>query len=95
MNEKATAGIDAGYDGLNIDDFPNDMYFLNGDNQLVIQGEGYFDPNASYPLGVITDAEGKATFNLDQTENFDAKQHFYIYDKLADTYNDITTTHLK
>jgi hypothetical protein len=40
------------------------MYFLNGDNQLVIQGEGYFDPNASYPLGVITDAEGKATFNL-------------------------------
>jgi hypothetical protein len=71
------------------------MYFLNGDNQLVIQGEGYFDPNASYPLGVITDAEGKATFNLDQTENFDAKQHFYIYDKLADTYNDITTTHLK
>jgi hypothetical protein len=69
------------------------MYFLNGDNQLVIQGEGYFDPNASYPR-VITDAEGKATFNLDQTENF-AKQHFYIYDKLADTYNDITTTHLK
>jgi hypothetical protein len=49
MNEKATAGIDAGYDGLNIDDFPNDMYFLNGDNQLVIQGEGYFDTNASYP----------------------------------------------
>jgi hypothetical protein len=75
MNEKATAGIDAGYDGLNIDDL-NDMYFLNGDNQLVIQGEGYFDPNASYPLGVITDAEGKATFNLDQTENFDAKQTF-------------------
>jgi hypothetical protein len=52
------------------------MYFLNGDNQLVIQGEGYFDPNASYPLGVITDAEGKATFNLDQTENFDKTNIF-------------------
>jgi uncharacterized repeat protein (TIGR01451 family) len=92
MNEKATAGIDAGYDGLNIDDFPNDMYFLNGDNQLVIQGEGYFDTNASYPLGVKTDAEGKATFNLDQIKNFDAQQRFYIYDKLTDSYNDITTT---
>jgi hypothetical protein len=28
MNEKATAGIDAGYDGLNIDDFPNVCIFL-------------------------------------------------------------------
>lgn len=92
MNEKASADIDAGYDGLNIDDFPNDMSFLNADNQLVIQGEGYFDINASYPIVVKTDAEGKASFNLDQSENFDAQQHFYIYDKFTDTYNDITTT---
>ena len=92
MNEKASATIDAGYDGLNIDDFPNDMYFLNGDSQLVIQGEGYFDTNASYALAVKTDAEGTASFNLDQSENFDAQQHFYIYDKLNDTYNDITST---
>jgi hypothetical protein len=91
MNEKATAAIDAGYDALNIDDYPNDMYFVNNDNQLVIQGEGYFDKNASYPLGVKTDAEGKATFNLDQAENFDSKQRFFIYDKLTDTYHNITT----
>jgi hypothetical protein len=28
------------------------MYFLNNDNQLVIQGEGIFDTNASYLVGI-------------------------------------------
>jgi hypothetical protein len=92
MNEKATAAIDDGYDAYNFDSFPTDMYFLNNDNPLVIQGEGYFDINASYLLGVKTDAEGKATFNLDQAENFDSKQRFYIYDKLNDVYHNITST---
>jgi hypothetical protein len=86
MNEKATAGIDAGYDGLNIDDFPN-MYFLNGDNQLVIQGEGYFDTNASYPLGVKTDAEGKVM--IDGLENFDINQNIFIYDSTDSSYHNI------
>ncbi|MBU0939840.1 MAG: choice-of-anchor D domain-containing protein [Bacteroidetes bacterium] len=90
MDEKATSAIDLGYDALSIDDFPNDMYFLNGENQLVIQGEGFFDNNISYPVGVKTDADGKVTFNIDGTENFDSQQHFFIYDKLNDTYNDIT-----
>lgn len=89
MNEKATAGIDAGYDGLNIDDFPNDMYFLNGDNQLVIQGEGYFDTNASYPLGVKTDAEGKVKFMIDGLENFDINQNIFIYDSTDNSYHNI------
>ena len=92
MDEKATSEIDPGYDGFNIDDFPSDMYFLNGDNQLLIQGEGYFDTKASYPLGVKTDAAGKVSFNLDQVENFDPAQRYFIYDKLNETYNDITTT---
>lgn len=92
MDEKATSEIDPGYDGFNIDDFPSDMYFLNGDNQLLIQGEGYFDTKASYPLGVKTDAAGKVSFNLDQVENFDQAQRYFIYDKLNETYNDITTT---
>ncbi|MBC5841314.1 T9SS type A sorting domain-containing protein [Flavobacterium sp. F-380] len=92
MDEKATSDIDPGYDGFNIDDFPNDMYFLNGDNQLLIQGEGYFDEKASYAIGIKTDAEGKVSFNLDLVENFDTAQRYFIYDKLTDTYNDITTT---
>jgi 3-deoxy-D-arabino-heptulosonate 7-phosphate (DAHP) synthase len=73
---------------LNIDDFPN-VYFLNGDNQLVIQGEGYFDTNASYPLGVKTDAEGKVKFMIDGLENFDINQNIFIYDSTDNSYHNI------
>ena len=89
MNEKATSGMDYGYDGISLDEIPNDMYFLNGDNQLVIQGEGYFNEDASYPIGVKTDVEGKVTFTIDALENFDAQQKIYIYDDETKTYNEI------
>ena len=89
MNEKATSGIDYGYDGIGLDELPNDMYFLNGENQLVIQGEGYFNEEASYPIGVKTDVEGKVTFTIDALENFDAQQKIYIYDDETKTYNEI------
>jgi hypothetical protein len=90
MDEKATSGIDYGYDAEIMDDFPNDMFLLNGDNQLVIQGEGYFDVNASYPIGIKADSEGKVSFSIDGIENFDAGQPVFIYDTLTDTYNDIS-----
>ena len=90
MNQNATSDMDYGYDGLNLDDFPNDMYFLNGENQLAIQGEGYFKEDASYPLGVKTDGEGKVTFMIDAVENFDMNQKIYIYDKERKTYHNIT-----
>jgi hypothetical protein len=89
MNEKATSEMDYGYDGYNIDDFPNDMYLLNGENQLVISGEGFFDMAASYPIGVKTDAEGKVKFTIDELENFDSGQAIYIYDDLTGIYHDI------
>ena len=89
MNEKATSGMDYGYDGISLDEIPNDMYFLNGDNQLVILGEGYFNEEASYPIGVKTDVEGKVTFTIDALENFDAQQKIYIYDDETKTYNEI------
>jgi hypothetical protein len=89
MNEKATSEIDYGYDGYNMDDFPNDMYLLNGENQLVIEGEGFFDVNASYPIGVKTDVEGKVSFIVDALENFDSEQAIFIYDNVTDTYHNI------
>ncbi|TDE53809.1 LamG-like jellyroll fold domain-containing protein [Flavobacterium sp. GT3P67] len=89
MNEKATSEMDYGYDGLNIDDFPNDMYFLNGENQLVIQGEGFFDINASYPIGVKTDAAGKVKFLIDALENFDINQPIFLYDDDTKMYYNI------
>lgn len=89
MNEKATSGIDYGYDAINIDAHPNDMYFLNSDKELLIQGEGYFDASASYPIGVKTAVEGKVSFIVDAVENFSPTQPIFIYDNLTNTYNDI------
>jgi hypothetical protein len=89
MDEKATSGIDNGYDGFNFDYFPNDMYFLNDENQLVIQGVGYFDRNDSYPIGVKADIDGKVQFMIDGLENFDKNEKIFIYDSENDTYNDI------
>jgi hypothetical protein len=89
MNEKATSKMDYGYDSYILDDFPNDMYFLSGENQLVIQGEGFFDENASYPIGVKTAVEGIISFTVDALENFNPEQPIFIYDNLTDTYHNI------
>ncbi len=89
MNEKATSGMDYGYDAVNIDEHPNDMYFLNDKNQLLIQGVGPFDASASYPIGVKTAVDGKVSFIVDVVENFNPEQPIFIYDNLTDTYNDI------
>jgi hypothetical protein len=91
MNEKATNEIDYGYDAFNIDDHPNDMCFLNEENQLVIQGVGFFDDNASFPIGVKTDVEGTVSFKIDALENFDSSQNVYIYDDETKKYNNIQT----
>jgi hypothetical protein len=89
MDEKATSEMDYGYDGLNIDDFPNDMYLLNGENQLVIEGDGFFDASTSFPIGVKTDAEGTVKFMIDDLENFGPEQTIFIYDNDTDMYHDI------
>jgi hypothetical protein len=89
MNENATSEMDYGYDAINIDNLPNDMYFLVGENQLVIQGVGYFDINASIPIGVKISEGGKVSFSVDALENFSPDQPVFIYDNLTETYNDI------
>lgn len=89
IDNKATNEMDFGYDAYNMDSFPNDMYFLSGENQLVIQGVGTFDQFATYPIGVKTDAEGIVKFMIDDLENFDTNQPIYIFDNETNTYNNI------
>lgn len=89
MDEKANNEINDGYDAFNIDNSASDMYLLNGENELAIQGEGYFDEKASFPIAVRTEAAGKVSFGIDALENFDESQNVFIYDKETDTYNNI------
>ncbi|WP_281298411.1 choice-of-anchor D domain-containing protein [Flavobacterium limnophilum] len=87
--DKATNHIDYGYDAEIMDDLPNDMFLLNGNKQLVIEGEGCFDENASFPIGIKADKAGKVSFVIDGIENFTPEQPIYIYDNTNDTYHNI------
>ncbi len=89
MNEHATSGYDNGYDGLSIETPTNDMYFINGTDKLNISGEGFFNANNIYPLGVKNATSGNVTFRVDNKENFDENQQIYIYDSVTNTYNSI------
>ena len=92
MNEQANSEMNDGYDALNIDESPTDMYLLNGENELAIQGEGFYDENARYPIGVRKEVAGKISFALDEIKNFQTGQSFYIFDKLTNTYHSIADT---
>ncbi|HSN47950.1 MAG TPA: T9SS type A sorting domain-containing protein, partial [Flavobacterium sp.] len=89
MDDGANNEMNDGYDAFNIDDSPNDMYLLNGENELAIEGEGYFDPSASFPIGVRSDTSGKVAFVLDGMENFDKDQALFIYDQSDESYHNI------
>lgn len=91
MEDKATNAIDAGYDATSLDEFSTDMYFVHGETQLVIQGEGYFDESISYPLGVTTDKDCAVSFLIDAKENFSPNQNIYIYDTVTKEYHNIVT----
>ncbi len=89
MDDKATAGLDPGYDAKHIDSQPNDMYFINSGELLNIEGDTYFNTADIFPLGIKTDSTGPVSFTLDATENFDENQQVYIYDNLTSTYHNL------
>jgi hypothetical protein len=95
LDEKASDAIDYGYDASSFDDLPNDIYFLTNEWKLIIQGVGYFDKSASYPIGVKTDASGEVQFLIDELENFGPDQSIYIHDNETDTYHEIRTADYK
>ncbi len=89
MNENASSAFEAGYDAHNIDTQPSDMYLMNMNYKLVIEGEGYFNENNIYPIGVKTASANPVQIVLDGTENFDQDQPIYIYDNLTLQYHDM------
>jgi hypothetical protein len=93
MEDKATSAIDKGYDAIHIDNQPSDMYFLNGGTKLNIQGEGEFDEENIYPIGVKTNVAGNVTFMVDASEKMNNK-NMYIYDNTTHIYHNITNDSL-
>jgi hypothetical protein len=90
MEENATSGLDYGYDALNIDTQLNDMYFVNNGAKLNIQGDGFFNVNNIYPIGIKNNVAGNVTFKIDEKENFDDDSfQAYIHDNVTNIYHNI------
>jgi len=89
VNNKATDGFDKGYDALNIDEQPDDMYFVLDNQKLVIQGVGAFDDTKKFPIGLVCQSHGKVKFVLDGVENLDENTPVFLFDKQTNTYYNI------
>ena len=94
MNENADDNFNLGYDGEIIDIQPNDIFFQLDNYKLVIQGVGFFNPNAIYPLTVKSSQTGMVHFMIDDLENFDSNQPIYIHDNTNDSYHNIRISNL-
>jgi hypothetical protein len=89
MDDNASDYYDAGYDGILLDIQPNDMYFKNQGNNLIIQGVGSFVPNKRYALTVKTNQAGFIKIKLDGVENFDANRKIFIFDAETRLFHNI------
>lgn len=95
MDDLATADFDPGYDAVQIDNQPSDLYFLLGDYRLVIQGVGYFDTGSIFPLEVKTATPGTIGFTLDDTENLATNIPVYIHDNHTNQYHNLRDGNLE
>jgi len=87
-----TDGFDLGYDARIFDYNDEDMYWLQGENWLVIQGVPDFNKERVLPLGVVVKEEGEFTIKIDSLENFTDVKNVYINDKLNDSVHNLTKT---
>jgi hypothetical protein len=95
MNQYATSGFDNGYDGVSFESHSNDMYFINNTTKLNIQGDGYFNVNNIYPIGVKNSVAGIVKFGIDFSENLENNQNVYIYDNVTNEYHNIKSQQIE
>jgi hypothetical protein len=84
-----TNGFDLGYDALLFDDNVEDMYWMLGDNNLVIQGVPNFNKDQVLPLGVKIKENKEFRIKIDTLENVSAEINVYLNDKLKDSIHDL------
>ena len=84
-----TNGFDLGYDALMIEYNVEDMYWIQDNNWLVIQGVPDFGKEQVLPLGIRIEKAGDFTIKIDTLENLNADHTIYLKDKLLDTIHDI------
>jgi len=84
-----TNGFDLGYDARLFDDNPEDMYWLQDKNQLVIQGVPNFDKDQVLPLGIKIAENKPFRIRLDSLQDTPSSMMIYLNDKLNDSIHDL------
>ncbi|MBU2526745.1 MAG: T9SS type A sorting domain-containing protein [Bacteroidetes bacterium] len=77
----ATDDYDKGFDARNLDQQLNDMYFVQNENKLSIQGVGALNLQKTYPLGITANTTGTASLKILQTNNIPTDVPIYFFDK--------------
>lgn len=89
FDQRATDGIDLGYEGESIDGFLNDMYWSLQSEKFVIQAVQNLVEQREVPLGLIAENAGGGTISLDELENIDASVGIYIKDNYTGATHDL------
>ncbi|PKQ46519.1 choice-of-anchor D domain-containing protein [Confluentibacter flavum] len=81
VDEKASSGFDRGYDAPLIENNKEDMFWISGNDQYVIQGVDNFSDTQKLPLGIKVSKEGMAKIKMDILENIPDNLKIYLNDK--------------
>ncbi|MFD1063593.1 LamG-like jellyroll fold domain-containing protein [Winogradskyella litorisediminis] len=89
IDEKATAGMDWGFDATTYDYKDDEMFWTIGNNWCVIQGAPSMDADVSYPLVIYTSEDGENTIKIDELINFEADENVYLHDIELNYYHNL------
>ncbi|MDX1543178.1 MAG: T9SS type A sorting domain-containing protein, partial [Christiangramia sp.] len=87
---KTTNEFDLGYDAPLIDNIPEDMYWMIGQSEFVIQAVPNFNYNQVLPLGIKIAQEEEFTIEIEKLENFTKDVNIYLHNKEDDTYHNLS-----
>ncbi len=88
-----TNGFDLGYDAPMAEDNVEDMFWVQDNNILVIQGVPNFDLDQELPLGIKLKEQGEFSIQLDTIQNSPRSDfNVYLYDITKDSIHDLKET---
>jgi len=91
-DEFATDGFDLGYDAPMIEYNAEDMFWLLGSAELVIQGLPDFNKQRVIPIGLVIDKKENFSIKIEKLLNFEGKTPIYLKDKLNDSIHNLRTS---
>ncbi|MEX1382364.1 T9SS type A sorting domain-containing protein, partial [Lutibacter sp.] len=88
IDDNATDDIDYGYDAVNNNVLPNDLYWVIDDKKLVIQAIKNLSIERVVPIGISANSDIPIKIKVDAVENPYPNMEIYIRDNLTmDTYD--------